>query len=292
MEKQKKTKKRKSVISYTLLTLIAIFLILVIVFVVVKVRKPIKASNNSIGNDTNLNNSVTEASFETVKNTYKVSSFVFNSKNDKDSSGFFSNLTETKEKQVYASLVLEENKLMGFGDYVLNKFVITIFDTENIETFTGTYTKDNGNLVLTFLTTMYSNYSLPSQMRIYVTDDYAILDGNKLLKTENLAKVYTSDTLSSLPSIFGNSTINYASLLLVKDNLSEFGVANQNKFIVTGFNENDWDYYVGEAYEDKSSINLKMKNYGLNVLNDIMPSEATFDINNEGLIIDSVQFVN
>ena len=291
MEKQKKTKRRKSVISYALLTLIAIFLILVIVFVIVKVRKPIE-TNNGIENDTNVEESETIASFETVKNTYKVSSFVFNSKNDKDSSGFFSNLTDTKEKQVYASLVLEENRLMGFGDYVLNKFVITIFDTENIETFTGTYTNDNGNLILTFLTSMYSNYTLPSQMRIYVTDDYAILDGNKLLKSENLAKVYTNDTLSSLPSVFGNSTINYASLLLINDNLSDFGVANQNKFIVTGFNENDWDYYVGEAYEDKSSINLKLKNYGFNVLNDIMPSEATFNINNEGLIIDSVQFVN
>ena len=151
-----------------------------------------------------------------------------------ETAGYFTNLTGSSQKQKYVSLVLEEDKILSFKGTTLNKFVISTYDGETFETFTGTYSEDGQNLVLNFLTTTYNNYEIPSTIKIYVDGNYAILDGNKLMIDNRIASVYSNDTLSSLPSIFGDNTINFASLLIVRDNLSEFGVANQNKFMITG----------------------------------------------------------
>ena len=285
--KQKKNYKRKSVISQTLIILIGVFIFLLLVFLLVKAK--IISNNNvqdeSVQNETNQNDGSSEVLG--IKNTVTVSSYVFNEQNQMETAGYFTNLTGSSQNQKYVSLVLEEDKILSFKGTTLNKFVISTYDGETFETFTGTYSEDGQNLVLNFLTTTYNNYEIPSTIKIYVDGNYAILDGNKLMIDNRIASVYSNDTLSSLPSIFGDNTVNFASLLIVRDNLSEFGVANQNKFMITGYNENTWDYYFGEAYENQGSLNLKMKGYGYNTINDIMPKEATLKVTSEGIMVDS-----
>ncbi len=288
MKEQKKSN-RKSVISMGLIILVGIFVFLLIIFVCVKLD--IINLNDVIKVETKeKQENVTDGEILGVSNIVNVSSYVFNAKKEGNTTGYFTNLTNSSNKQSYVSLVLEEDKLLGFNASTLNKFIITVFDTEILETFTGIYEKDGDNIVLKFMTNMYNNYELPKDIKIFLDQDQAILDGNKLTKVENITKAYSNDTLSALPGVFGTSNINFASVLFVKDDLSDFGVASQTKFLITGFNVDNWDFYVGEAYENDAVIDLKMKNYGLNDLNDIMPKEAKASINSEGIVIDNIQF--
>lgn len=288
MKEQKKSN-RKSVISMGLIILVGIFVFLLIIFVCVKLD--IINLNDVIKVETKeKQENATDGDILGVSNIVNVSSYVFNAKKEGNTTGYFTNLTNSSNKQSYVSLVLEEDKLLGFNASTLNKFIITVFDTEILETFTGIYEKDGDNIVLKFMTNMYNNYELPKDIKIFLDQDQAILDGNKLTKVENITKAYSNDTLSALPGVFGTSNINFASVLFVKDDLSDFGVASQTKFLITGFNVDNWDFYVGEAYENDAVIDLKMKNYGLNDLNDIMPKEAKASINSEGIVIDNIQF--
>lgn len=292
MNKQKKNYKRKSVISNFLIALIGIFIFLVIIFVLVKskiITSPV--TDTEIESEDILNDENNDKINNKESSIMKVSSYVFNVKKENTSSGYFSNLTGTNKRQLYVSLVLEEDNLIAYGGMTLNKFVITAFDSEVLETFTGVYEIDNNNnLILKFLTNTYNNYELPRSLNVYIGSDYAILDGNRLTKSDSIVKAYSNDSVSALPSVFGDAKLNFASLIIIEDNLSDFGVALQTKFLITGFNTETWDYYMGEAYENGSIINLKMKNYGLNTLNDIMPREVNVNKNSDGILIDNVQF--
>lgn len=285
--KTKKEYKRKSVISQIIIILIGIFIFLLIVFFLVKAK--IISNNNVLDdNQSSQNYDDLEEKID-INNTVNVISYVFNSNNqESDFGGYFTNLTDSIKKQKYVSLVLEEDKLLLYDGITLNKFMVSVYDGETLETFTGTYEKDEGNFVLKFLSSYYNNYDIPNDIKIYIDENYAILDGNKLIKDDKIASVYSNDDLSSLVSIFGKNTIKFSSILFVKDDLSKFGVANQNKFMITGYNENAWDFYFGDSYEKDSNINLKMRGYGFNTINDVMPKEVTVNMNNSGIIIDNI----